>query len=344
MLKKRIPAYLTAVTFAAGALVGVLTMANGKRHGHPRSEPMQPASTVTAAASVEPEATYMFKRRGGYRFTKPLVYGEPVRPSPRLAPLADTLKQIIARHHAKGDLHSASVYVREFQHGEWTAVNGEEPYDPGSVLKIPVLIWYLQREHEMPGTLDQQVVAPAPNGRSPEPRYEGPHVVPGQVYTVRQLLELMMVHSDNQATTILNGGLDPVRFQAIFTELGLPLPDINAHRYPLNCKDLSVFLKTLYNSTYLDPAISEQALELMTRCTWENGLRRGVPKEVPIAHKFGESGQAGAYQLHDAGIVYLPGNPYVITVMTKGVADARLEEVIGDLSKATYDWYKGKAL
>lgn len=344
MLNKRIPAYMGVLTFMTGAMIGVLTMAHGERKGDPRAA-TRPARSPEKAepARTGHDAPYLLKRRGGYRFTRPLVYGEPVRPAERMAPLADTLQRIIDRHRRNGDLQSASVYVREFSKGEWTEVNGGETYDPGSVLKIPVLMYYLQREHERPGTLEERVVAPPTSDRGPKPRFEGPHTVPGQVYTVRQLLELMIVHSDNQATAILNSGLDPGRFQAIFTELGLPLPDMNAHRYPLSCKDLSVFLKTLYNSTYLEPAVSDQALELMTRSSWSFGLRQGVPKETPVAHKFGESGQPGAYQLHEAGIVYLPGNHYLITVMTRGARDAGLERTIAELSAATHAWLAAEA-
>jgi hypothetical protein len=58
-----------------------------------------------------------------------------------------------------------------------------------------------------------------------------------------------------------------------------------------------------------------------------------------MIHKFGESGTVDEKQLHETGIVYLGGHPYLITVMTRGASDEKLAEVISELSAATYQWY-----
>ncbi len=331
MLKRRIPAYVSVLTFLVGGLIVLLTMGTA----HPKMATPPPAPV----ASVECDGPMLTKRRPGFQFTKPLLYSELATPTQRWRPLVDTIQAIINRGKADGRLQSAAVYVRRFDRGEWISVNGEEEYDPGSLLKMPVLLHYLELERMRPGSLQERYVLTDVRDLGHRPRFEGPHIEPGLPYTVKDLLTFMIEYSDNRATQVLNAHLDAPRFQAMFTELGLPAPDVRAARYPLNVRDLSVFFKTLFNSSYLEPAVSEQALELLSRSTFTDGLRRGVPQGIPMAHKFGESGVPGALQLHESGIVYFPGQPYLITVMTRGLDDERMSAVIGAISEATYRWF-----
>jgi hypothetical protein len=43
-------------------------------------------------------------------------------------------------------------------------------------------------------------------------------------------------------------------------------------------------------------------------------------------------------QLHDCGIIYRANNPYVICIMTKGLDQSVLAQVIADISKIVYDY------
>jgi len=62
-----------------------------------------------------------------------------------------------------------------------------------------------------------------------------------------------------------------------------------------------------------------------------------VPKEVRVAHKFGELGLPnGEKQLHDCGIIYYPGNPYLLCVMSKGKDSQKLSGIIQTISSMVY--------
>jgi hypothetical protein len=41
-------------------------------------------------------------------------------------------------------------------------------------------------------------------------------------------------------------------------------------------------------------------------------------------------------QLHDCGIIYYPGNPYLLCVMTRGTDWSALEKTIQTISAMTY--------
>jgi hypothetical protein len=49
-----------------------------------------------------------------------------------------------------------------------------------------------------------------------------------------------------------------------------------------------------------------------------------------------ESTLTGERQLHDCGIVYAPGKPYLICIMTRGSDFKRLSPVIAQISKQVY--------
>jgi len=83
---------------------------------------------------------------------------------------------------------------------------------------------------------------------------------------------------------------------------------------------------------------SNDALSLLTESTFKDGLLKELPSSIVVAHKYGESGDAVSHQLHEAGIIYLQNKPYLISVMTRGTDWNKLSEVIGHISRMTYDY------
>lgn len=338
MWKKRIPAYLMLPALVVGGLLSwaALSGANGRA---PRST-AHAAGTRPPQAAVEPadcDGPYVMKRMPGFKLTHPLLYSEPIKPALQYESMRDSLAAVIDRSKARGKVRSAAVYVRDFDRSYWTGVNLSEAFDPGSMLKVTVMMYWLERAMRQPAVLDQRFeFVPVNDPRIPAPRIEGPHVQAGQWYTVRELLRYMVVHSDNNATLVLNRNMDAQRFASLFEELGLARPQMDAARYPMNCRDLAVFLKTLYNSGVLTPEYSEMALALLSESSFTDGLRKGVPADVPVVHKFGEAGSPQEIQLHEVGIVYLPGKNYLISVMSRGNNLADQKALIAELSACAY--------
>ena len=129
----------------------------------------------------------------------------------------------------------------------------------------------------------------------------------------------------------------PERYFRTFQDLGLPVPGRGTVAYRMTVRDYSVFMKALYNSSYLSPLRSEYALELMTRSDFKQGLEAGIPAGIDIAHKFGEAGDPTEKQLHETGLVYMEGYPYLITVMTRGQQVDSLAGAIASISRLVYE-------
>ena len=103
--------------------------------------------------------------------------------------------------------------------------------------------------------------------------------------------------------------------------------------------EYSLVFRVLYSSTYLSERYSEKALNLLSQAHYKGALVAGVPAGITVAHKFGDTTVANSPELHDCGVVYVPNDPYLICVMTKGSSFAGLQDTIKSVSANTYQQF-----
>jgi beta-lactamase class A len=122
----------------------------------------------------------------------------------------------------------------------------------------------------------------------------------------------------------------------VYEELGMLS---SYEKQTLTVKSYASLFRVLYNSRYLPPELSEFALQTLADATFADGLRKGVPAEIQVAHKFGVRDvpeEPDVKQLHDCGIVYHPVRPYLICIMTRGPDQRRNADIIGEVSDRVY--------
>lgn len=273
-----------------------------------------------------------------YKFIHPILSIEPVNESEKYAGIKKNIEDYIAGEKQKG-LTSASVYFREFSKGQWFGINLTEKYDPGSLLKVGVLITYLRMAENDKDLLKKEIEYHAEKGfRFPEEHFKSESVSEGGKYTLNELLRFMIVYSDNRATLFLEDHMDTTVFKNEFTDLGMTPPRFSDPNYTLNPKEYSMMFKALYTSGYLQKRASETALSLLSESVFKEGLLKGLPPNVTIAHKFGEFGNGTMHELHECGIIYLNNTPYLINIMTRGNDWNQLSDLIGHISKTVYDY------
>ncbi len=281
--------------------------------------------------------SYTTTRLSGYSFVKPLMFVDNECEGDNLASTKQEVNEIIQNYKSLQGVISASVYIRDYNEGTWTSINDEEQYEPGSLFKVPILIAYLKMEELNPGTLEKELFFDRPFAMDKNVAFKSKSIQIGQKYKVHELLNYMITYSDNNATALLNNNLKPEVLTKLFNDLGLKIPDINAKHYYFSAKQYSLFIRALYNASYITIEHSEYAAELLSTCEFKDGLLSGLPKGTKIAHKFGESGTPQEMQLHESGIVYLKNKPYLITVMTKGKDNKTLSKLIGEISAKVYN-------
>ncbi len=286
-----------------------------------------------------------------YSFINPLLF---IETDQRLYPEFDNLDAQINQYIqiAKSSSHLAtavSVYVRDLNKGSWTGVNESEKYEPSSMLKVAVMIAYIRQAMSEAAatnttTKDQLAKTLYYPGADETGQYytASSHLSPGY-YPIQTLINEMIINSDNMALNVLLSQ-DTPEYDQVYQDFRLPSsPEGNPTDF-MTAKSYSTIFRTLYNSTYISWRYSEQALKLLASTTFDAGIVAGVPAGTVVAHKFGEhtytlvDGTPISRELHDCGIVYYPGRPYLVCIMTKGSDFPSLAKVISGVSGIVYSY------
>jgi beta-lactamase class A len=257
--------------------------------------------------------------------------------------LKSKISSAVSQEIGKGNISSAGVYFRDLQTGQWTGVNEDDSFYPASLLKVPVMMVLLKEAQTNPTFLNQKVVYKQTSSTNDTPFNSSTStgLKFGSSYTVNQLIEAMIVDSDNNAKDLLKKFTDVEVLANLFNVLDIPVPyegSATETSYGMSARQYSLFLRVLYNATFLNTAMSEKALELLSRTTFTDGLVAGLPTNIKAVHKFGiynipKSGK----QLHDCGIVYDALHPYLACVMTQGDNYDNMKASIAKISSAIYN-------
>ena len=142
----------------------------------------------------------------------------------------------------------------------------------------------------------------------------------------------MIKHSDNNATLVLWSLLSWDNYSEVYKKLNIDFSWDN-----VEVIDYSYLFEVLYFAMFLDKEHSEYALSVLAQTDFNNWLKKYIPQNVKVAHKFGEYDVDNkTKQLHDCWIFYYPETPYVLCIMTRWYDYKKLENVIWSLSKIIF--------
>lgn len=254
--------------------------------------------------------------------------------------LRDVLSAKKEELKSSGTLSHLSIYFQDLDHGPRFGIGEYDKFYPASLLKVPLLIFFLHGADLNPQILEKTLsftddVHVADNVRSPEATME-----PGTAYTIRDLLTKMIVHSDNRSYAVLLREMHALSENVAY----LTFRDLDVLQMMLESKETYVSISSyaklfavLYNTGYLSKEMSQLALQLLSQATFRDGMKAGLPGDVRVAHKFGFSVSESQSQLHDCGIVYHPKTSYILCVMTSGQDQNKENAAIVDISRTVYD-------
>lgn len=280
---------------------------------------------------------YKIKRLKGYKYIKPLMFVDNDCQSKKLEPIKNEVNALFESYKSNGVLNSAALYLKDYSTNDWIAINENEDYSPGSLLKVPTLITILKMSESHPELLNKKIPFNKNYNVPVNPQYLSKSITFGQYYSVKELLVYMIKYSDNNATILLNEITDVRIFKKLFTDFGFKEIDMTANDYPMTVVNYSYFLNALYNASYLNIDNSEFAVQLLSKSDFKEGILKGIPTDVDVAEKFGESGDVNVKELHETAIIYLNERPYLLTIMTKGKEINNLPEVIKQASAIIYN-------
>lgn len=231
-----------------------------------------------------------------------------------------------------------SILVRDFAGEVLYERQSDEIFPSASLIKLPLLIRALQRVEKGDLDLGERLVVNSGD------RVGGSGVLyelDGDLApTLRDLLTLMIVVSDNTATNLVieHVGLDDVN--AFLREQGLKSTELvgllqlppkrrNARqraggRNRTSARDMAELLLRLVNGQLLSPTMTDLALDILSRQQLRDIVGRNVPRGQDgellyrVASKSGELN--GVH--HDVGIVWTP-RPLIVAVISGGGHDPR---------------------
>jgi beta-lactamase class A len=276
----------------------------------------------------------------GYDTAKATEFGE-------YQDLQDKLQKKVDSELSNSAITKFSVYFRDLSRGRWLGVNEDEQFSPASLLKVPLMMAYYRVSESNPDILNKSIkFVGGSDINSIETIKGSQHIQVGTSYTVDELINYMIIYSDNDALALLYNNIDPKDLTKFYNDFGILLPDVEGSPQDfISPKTYGLFFRVLYGATYLNRLDSEKALELLAKVEYTNGLVAGIPINVDTAHKFGEygsvvGGQIVSRELHDCGIVFYPNHPYLLCVMTKGADLNNLQRIIKETSQIVYDAMK----
>ena len=328
MLVKKVPLYFAIIAFFLPASGLFFFMFHEQK--------VELDKELVAQDSFNP-CNLKIKRLNGFQFIRPLLYAEPSCESDNLTQHKSEIESIINTNKSQGNISTASVYIREFSKAEWISINDNEKYSPGSLMKVPELIAFYKMNEKTPGLFSRKIKYDHEYITDKHPVYLSKQIKIGETYTIGELLKYMIVYSDNNATILLNQIVDENIFKRVFSDIGLSEPNFKSTEYPITVNDFSIFMKELYNASYLSQEDSETCLEMLSKSDFKEGLLSGLPGNCDVVHKFGEGGADNNPHFSESAIVYCGKKPYLITIMTKGADMKKLPKVISEISKKVYD-------
>lgn len=247
-----------------------------------------------------------------------------------------------------------AVYYRDLGSTDSVAVNADLRMHAASTMKVPVMIQLYRDADEGRLALDRTVeVDPVFHSIVDGSRYELPvdsaaepglHDRVGQAVPLRFLVEPMIVWSSNLATNLLVREADPERVTATMRSLGADsivvlrgVQDIPAFDAGLSntttARDLGAIMTALARGEAAGAGATEEMLGILTRQEYRSKIPAGVPAGVRVANKTGSITGIS----HDAAVVLPEARPpYVLVVLTRGMAPDAAAEVARSISETVW--------
>lgn len=233
----------------------------------------------------------------------------------------DSLKGRISKEIRQ--FHGESgVWVEDLDTGWTTGYQPAKAFPAASVVKIPIMAACYEAAAQGRLRLEEPVTL-----RGADKVYGSGLLKAepnGSVYTVDQLIELMITQSDNTATNLLIQKMGFENLNQAFRRMGLAQTQLSRKMMDFSqrkkgventtsAKDLSLALEKLYRRQLVSAAVSEKCLDLLKRQAINDRIPARLPAGTVVAHKTGlERGVC-----HDSGIIFTPEGDYLVCVLTR---------------------------
>ncbi|HEY4473588.1 MAG: hypothetical protein A3D67_04395 [Candidatus Lloydbacteria bacterium RIFCSPHIGHO2_02_FULL_51_22] len=249
--------------------------------------------------------------------------------------LRDELSAIVEREKDGGV--ELSLYFEYLNTGSNISLNQNTRLFPASLNKLPIAMAVTKKiENGIWRFDDKLVLLPADINKFYGDLYKEPV---GSAFTIEFLLQKILRQSDNTAFSIVYRNLEVDEADSALDDLGLR--ELFDETGQITAKEYSRIFRALYTASFLTREHSQTLLQWLTESDFNDFLARGVPADIPFAHKFGINTDQRIFA--DSGIVYVPNRPYLLTVVvhptelrTPDDDHREAGRIMGDISAAVF--------
>jgi beta-lactamase class A len=243
-----------------------------------------------------------------------------------------------ARLAALASQHKGKVAIAVKHLGKGTScyLGADEPMPTASLIKLPVMIETYQQAAEGKVKL-KDLVTLHDADKVPGSGILTEHFSDGASFPLVDAVRLMIVFSDNTATNLVLDKIGIASTNKRMEAWGFPNTQINAKvfrgdttsvnpertkRFGLGsttAREMVGLLEKLHQGKVVTPDACRAMLEHLKKCEDRDKFPKLLPEGLVVAHKTGSISTART----DAGILYLPGGPVAVCVLTAGNQDTR---------------------
>jgi beta-lactamase class A len=225
-------------------------------------------------------------------------------------------------------------------------LNADAIYPTASTIKIAVLAeLYRQHERGSGAKLGDLYTVNAKDGVGTEGILQSMSAGVSRI-TNRDLALLMVSLSDNSATNVLIDRVGMDNVNSWLSQLGLERTRLRRHMLDVKAaqegrentstpRELVTMLRAIHEGRVFGKATTEEFFRMLSTQK-SSYIPRHLPADLMIANK---PGNLDAVR-NDAGIIFVPGRPFAIAVMTTFATDGvEAQESIGRIAQAAWSYF-----
>jgi beta-lactamase class A len=240
---------------------------------------------------------------------------------------------------------TASIVIKDLSTGWEITINKSQMMPAASIVKTPIMAGCFKAIED--GKLSLQEEIRLESGDKTPGSGKLKAMPSGSVFTVEQLIELMIAESDNTATNILIDRLSADYLNAFFRRQGLNATCLRRKMMDFSRRsqgvenytsagDISLLLEKIYRGTCVNQKVSQKCMDMLLRQKLRDRIPKKLPKDTPVAHKTGLERNV----CHDAGVVFAPEGDFLICVLTKSKAGPGvMKDFIAKVALSVYNNY-----
>ncbi len=230
-----------------------------------------------------------------------------------------------------------SVGFKELSGGKTYFHNETHIFPAASIVKVPIMLEYFHQ-------IESNGLNPCEIIELQEKDIVGGAGILMELHrglplTLRDLVRMMIVISDNTASNMMLDRLGMDEINAFSKSIGLDDtvigrkfmidPEAKFSKNFTSVRDMVLLYEKLYRGEILNKANTEEAIGILSRQQYREKIPLHLPPKLKVAHKTGEI--TGVR--HDCAIILYESKPYTLCVLTEELPDVvKGDRLIAELS------------